>query len=98
MFLLPVASPVFLLAIYFLFPTPEPGPWPYGQEPLAVEGLCMIAALPHIILTIASCVMSLWLIRDYILRMVYLLLSFIFAIMIVLVAVELSMSKAGKWL
>jgi hypothetical protein len=42
--------------------------------------------------------MSLWLIREFILRMVYWMGNLLLLILVVTIAAELSMNKAGKWL
>lgn len=98
MFVLPFLSPLFLAWINSAFPSPKPGPWPYGQPELLVENLCLVAFLLHIGLTLASVVMSLWLIREFILRMVYWMGNLLLLILVVTIAAELSMNKAGKWL
>jgi hypothetical protein len=98
MFVLPILSPLFLAWINYAFPKPKPGPWPYGQPELLVENLCLIAFLLHLVFTLASVVMSLWLIQEFILRMVYWLGNLLLLILVVTIAAELSMNKAGKWL
>ena len=94
----PLLGPFLLGLIWISFPTPAPGPWPYGQPTLLVEKLVSIAVIGHIVLSLAALVYSFWGITRLDLRTAFWLLVMITAPAFLLWAFELSMSKSGKWL
>lgn len=97
-FLLPCLSPLLLGLVYFAFPTPPPGPWPYGQRTLIVENIVAIVTLAHLVLSLTAAIVSFWRIANVELRMVFWFLVLLSIPAVLLFGFELSMCKAGKWL
>lgn len=96
--LLPFVAPVCLLLISVLFPTPPPGPWPYGQPTMLVEDLIAITLIAHVFFSLHALIYSFWGIRQSEWQMVYCLLVLFLLPIVSIFGIELSMTKSGKWI
>lgn len=96
--LLPFVAPVCLLLISVLFPTPPPGPWPYGQPTMLVEDLIDITLIVHVFFSLHALIYSFWGIRQSEWQMVYWLLVLFLLPIVSIFGIELSMTKSGKWI
>ena len=96
--LLPFVAPLLLLLISVVFPTPPPGPWPYGQPTLLVEELIAITLIVHLFFSLHALIYSLWGIHRSEWQMAYWLLVLFMLPTLLVLGVELSMTKSGKWM
>ncbi len=96
--ILPCLSPLLLGLVAFVFPTPSPGPWPYGQPTLFVEKIVAIAMIAHVLLSLIAVFWSYWAVERVEWRTMFWGLVILSIPTVLIFGFELSMSKAGKWL